>query len=76
MAHITPRTFNWWSVLERGIWTAIQSALGLGVADLVVPGTSLPGATYWWTLGGAAGISFLKTVMQERVDFLDTRREA
>ena len=69
------RNFNWATILERAAWTAVQSALGLGLADAVVPGTSLPGATYWWTLGGAAGISFIKTVMQERMAFLDTRQE-
>ena len=68
------QVFNWWSVLERAAWTAVQSVSGLGIADVLVPGTSLPGATYWWTLGGAAGISFVKTVMQERLDFLDTRK--
>lgn len=66
---------NWYDILERAAWTAVQGALGAVTAIPLLTDTH-----GWSVLGlaaatGAMGalFSFLKTMAQERLSGLDTR---
>lgn len=72
---------DWNDVIERGLWTAVQAFVGAitttelaqAVADIDISGMqaiALSGAG----AGVAALVSFIKTVAQERLTRLDTRR--
>ena len=75
MGDITPRpAFNWWSVIERGLWTGVQLPSVAGVLDVISEGVEIPGLNYLWLALGGVLVSMVKTVAQERLHYLDTRR--
>lgn len=67
-------SFNWWSVIERGLWTGLQAPAAVGILDAVSTDVTLAGWDYLWTGLLAVGVSVIKTLAQERLKFLDTRR--
>lgn len=68
------KAFNWRSVLERGLWTGVQAPAAVGLLDAISTDVSVVGLDYLWVALLAVGVSMVKTVAQERVRFLDTRK--
>ncbi len=67
------KDFDWWSVIERGLWTGLQAPAAVGVLDAISTEVSLTSLNYVWTALIALGVSVVKTLAQERLAFLDTR---
>lgn len=68
---------NWLDVVERGIWTFVQGAIGtVAVVPVVTDIAAWEAVGVAALTGGiSALISFVKTIAQERLAFPDTRAE-
>lgn len=70
-------TMNWHDILERALWTALQGALAaLPITELITDVSGLKALGIAALTGaGAALLSFIKTLAQERLGLIDTRAD-
>lgn len=68
------KRFDWVDTIERGLWTGIQAPAAAGIIDGFTTSVSVPALSYLWIALAGVGVSVVKTVAQDRLTFLETRK--